>query len=126
VVDSTSIQEWQQNATFSAKISGFFLTKKSVDKVDNPHHAMYAVPISNKSLRRHPMTTTESTSVTFAVQHPSMSHALLMDGYSHHSTRFVKNWAVRYLLENHDVLLPVDGFLVQIVDADTDADYSMF
>jgi hypothetical protein len=66
-----------------------------------------------------------ANAVTFAVQHPNMSHALLMDGTANHSEQFIRNWAVRHILVKHNVLLPADEFVVQIVEDDTETDFSI-
>ena len=67
-----------------------------------------------------------TTTTTYAVQHPSMSHALLIDAEPHHTERFLVNMAVLYVMQNLDVLLPREEFVVQAVDADTPDTYSIF
>jgi hypothetical protein len=56
---------------------------------------------------------------TYAVQHPNMSEALIMETSPHHSESFLVNMAVLYVMQSFDELLPRDGFIVRPVPADT-------
>jgi hypothetical protein len=55
--------------------------------------------------------------ITYAVKHPAMSEALLMDSEVERTDRAVAAWASMYVLRNFDVMLPLDEFTVTVVTA---------
>lgn len=64
---------------------------------------------------------------TYAVQHPGMSHALLIDSHAGRTESALKAWACTYILREFDVVLPAHEFVVQEVQLDpTEVEFSLF
>jgi len=66
-----------------------------------------------------------STPVLFAVQSPDMSEALLIDGNTAQSDRYVIGMAKMHMLKTFDVWLE-DDWKIEKVDQDTEQGYSIF
>jgi hypothetical protein len=64
--------------------------------------------------------------LTYAVQHPDMSHALLIDTTDRRQPAALRAWAAFWVLRHHDVMLDPDEFSIALVDEDTPDDYCLF
>ena len=64
--------------------------------------------------------------ITYAVQHPDMSHALLMETTVELTPRGAAARAAVYVLRHFDEMLDLDEFVVREVPGDTPDTYSIF
>jgi hypothetical protein len=64
----------------------------------------------------HIMTT---DTITYAVQHPAMNLALIMETSKHHTHSFLRNMAAMHILREFDEMLAPNEFVVQATDPDT-------
>lgn len=63
---------------------------------------------------------------TYAVQHPAMSHALLMESQVERNERALAAWGVGYILRHFDEVLDLDEFVTREVLPGTPDTYSIF
>ena len=63
---------------------------------------------------------------TYAVQHPNMSHALLIDDEAGRSESQLIAHGAMYVLRHFDEMLDPDEWVVREVPGDTPVDYSIF
>ena len=63
---------------------------------------------------------------TVAVQHPAMSHALLIDSDTARTDDALRAWACLYVARNFDEVLPAAEFVVVPVDPTADWSLSLF
>lgn len=64
--------------------------------------------------------------MTYAVQHPDMSHALLIESEVERTESGLKAYGSIYVMQNFDAVLAVDEFEVREVPNGTDEEYSIF
>lgn len=69
---------------------------------------------------------TTQTRMTYAVQHPQMSHALIIDTEVERTDSALAAWGAMYVLRHFDEMLPHDEFEVRVVPATTPDTYSIF
>lgn len=62
---------------------------------------------------------------TYAVQHPDMSHALIIDAHEAHTVSYIVSMATMYMVQNFDVFLPKEEWALIEVDADREP-FSLF
>jgi len=67
-----------------------------------------------------------SDEITWALQHPDMSEALLVDASPVRTERGLKAQMAMYVLQNFDVMLDVDEWHAKVVPDDTPTGYSLF
>jgi hypothetical protein len=67
-----------------------------------------------------------TTDITYAVQHPNMSHALLIESQVARTDDALRAWAAMYILRQFDEMLPMDEFVVDEVPAGTDPEFTLF
>ena len=63
---------------------------------------------------------------TVAVQHPAMSHALLIDSDTARTDDALRAWACLYVARNFDEVLPAAEFVVVSVADDAPLDLNLF
>ena len=71
------------------------------------------------------MTTTDDFTL-YAIQHPNMSEALLVEASPARSKSGLKAQIALYVAQQFDVMLPAGEFVCQAVDSDTIQGFSLF
>lgn len=64
--------------------------------------------------------------ITYAVQHPAMSHALLIESAVERTDAALAAYAALYILRHFDEMLPHDEFHVRVVPNGTPDTYTIF
>jgi len=67
-----------------------------------------------------------NTTHTYAVQHPAMSHALIIESQVERTRGALAAHASLFVLRNFDEMLELDEFEVREVPAETPDTYSIF
>ena len=67
-----------------------------------------------------------SDEITWALQHPDMSEALLVTVSPARTERGLKAQMAMYVLQNFDVMLDVDEWHAKVVPDDTPTGYNLF
>lgn len=67
-----------------------------------------------------------TTPTTYAVQHPQMSHALIIESPVERTDKALAAWGSMFVLRHFDEMLALDEFEVRVVPANTPDTYTIF
>ena len=59
---------------------------------------------------------TEAREFTYEVTHPRLSEPLVMESHVERRPASVAAWATLYILQYHDEMIPMDEFVVRLVE----------